>query len=68
MGFGSKVDYGARLVLGKQCRHQSGIANVALDEDVPGIVLQAGQVLQIAGVAEFVQIDNGFIRLRESST
>jgi hypothetical protein len=56
MRLGGKVDYGARLVLRQQAGYQGGVANVALHEDVARIALQAGQVVQVACVGEFVEI------------
>ena len=35
------------------------VAQVALDEGVARIALQAGRVFQVAGVGEFVEVDNG---------
>jgi len=40
---------------------QLGIADAALDEDMPGVVLQAGQVFQIAGVGQVIEVDDGFV-------
>ena len=56
MRFGREVDDGTGLVLCQQAFEQGGVANVALHEDVARIALQAGQVVQVACVGEFVEI------------
>jgi hypothetical protein len=52
-------------VLGQQARHQGRIANVALHKNVACIALQGSQRLAVAGVAQDVEVDQGFIRLRQ---
>ena len=59
--FGRKVDHGARLVLGQQAGYQGGVANVAWHEDVARIALQAGQVVQVACVGEFVEVEHRLV-------
>ena len=49
--FGSKIDDGAGFVFGKQAGYQRGIADVATHENVPWVALQAGEILEIAGVS-----------------
>ena len=61
MRLGRKIDHGAGLVLGQQAGHQRGVADVALHEDVAGVALHAGQVVQIACVGEFVEVDHGLV-------
>ena len=65
MALGGKVDHRARLVLGQQARDQGRVADVALNEVVAGIGLEAGQRLGIARVGQLVQIENRLVTLRE---
>ena len=62
MAFGCKIDHGPRAVLGQRTADQSGIANVALHQLVARIALQTGQCFGVAGIGQFVQVHNGFIR------
>jgi len=61
MAFSGEVNDGARFVFVEQTRYQIGIANVTTYERMPCVTLQAGKVLQITGVGEFVEIDNGIV-------
>ena len=61
MGFGRKVQDGSRFVFGQQTGHQIFVTNIALNEDVTLVVSQRRQVVQIAGIGQFVQIDDGLI-------
>ena len=61
MRFGREVDDGTGLVLCQQAFEQGGVANVALHEYVAGVALHAGQVVQIACVGEFVEVDHGLV-------
>ena len=61
--FSGKIDDGAGFVFGKKARYQRSIADVATYEDVTWVALQAGEILEIAGVGEFVEIDDGLIGL-----
>src|SRR5574343_299223 len=61
MAFGGKVDDGAGLVLGQQARNQGAVADVALHEDMAGVALQAGQVVQVARVGKLVEVDNRLV-------
>ena len=63
--FGGKVDDGARLVLGEQPGDEVEVADVALDEAVALVAAQGCEVLEIAGIRERVQVDDGFIGLRQ---
>ena len=63
--FGGKIDDGAGLVLGEQFGDEVEIADVALDEDVARIALQSGEVLEVAGVGQRIEVDDRFIRLRQ---
>lgn len=63
MAFGGEVQHGAGVVLGQQGIHQGAVAQVALHEHMARIALQAGQVFQVAGVGEFVEVEDGFVGL-----
>ena len=69
MRFGSEIDDRARLMFSQQFGDQSAVADVALDEDMATVTLEAGEVLQIAGVSEFVEVDDRFVmQFSQSST
>jgi hypothetical protein len=59
--FGGKIDDGAGLVLGKQAADEVKVADVALDEGVARIALQAGEVLEVAGVGQRVEVDDRLV-------
>ena len=63
--FGGKIDDGAGLVLGEQFGDEVEIADVTLDEEVARVTLQSGEVLEVAGVSQRVEVDDRFIRLRQ---
>ena len=63
VAFGSKVQHGAGPVLGQQAIDQRAVAQIPLHKHVPRIALKAGEVFQVAGVGEFVEVDNGLVRL-----
>ena len=58
MAFGSKVDNSVRLVVTEEPLNQFGIANVSLHKEVAGIRGKTGEIFQIAGIGEFVQVDD----------
>ncbi len=68
MAFGSKVQNSAGAVLGQHAVHQSSVAQVAFNEVVARVALQAGDILQIACVGEFVEVDDRLIRLASQSS
>ena len=61
--FGRKIDDGARLMLRKKFGGQFEIADIALNEQVAGIALQRGEVLEITSLGERVEVDDRFIGL-----
>ena len=63
MAFGGKVQHGAGAVLGQQAVHQRAVAQVTLHKEVARIALQAGEIFQVAGVGEFVKVDDGLVAL-----
>ena len=54
VGFGGEVDDGGGLVPSKEAGDEVGVADVAVDEGVEGIVLDGCEVFRIAGVGELV--------------
>lgn len=65
MAFSSKVDDGARAVLGQQSVDKYRVTDIASCEDMPRIALHTGKILQIARIGELVEIDDGFIVSRQ---
>jgi hypothetical protein len=63
VAFGGKVQHRAGAVFGQQAVHQRAVAQVAVHEGVALIPLQAGQVFQVAGVGELVEVDHRLIGL-----
>lgn len=61
VGLGGEVEQGARLVARQQAGHQVGIADVAVHEQVARIAGQRGQVVQVAGVGELVEVDDRLV-------
>jgi hypothetical protein len=59
MALGGEVDDGARPVFGQQLVQQDALADVALHEHMPAVAAQAVEVVQVAGVGERVEIDDG---------
>ena len=62
MAFGCKVQDGAGLVGRQQFGHQRRITHVARHKNVLRVGRYRGQVLQIAGIGEFVQINHRLVR------
>jgi hypothetical protein len=65
VALGGEVQHGARAVLGQQAVDERAITDVAVHEDMPCVALQRGQVAQVAGVGEGVEIDDGLVALRQ---
>ena len=63
MRLGGEIDHRAWPVLGQQARHQSAVGDIPLHKDVAWVALQRGQVLQIAGVGQLVQVEHRLIGL-----
>ncbi len=61
--FGGEVHDGARLMFGQEAADKIVVADVALDEGVAHITVQAGEVLAVAGVGELVEVDDGLLGL-----
>ena len=65
VGFGGKIDHGAGLMLGEQFGDEVEVADVALDEEVARIATQRCEILEVAGVGQRVEVDDGLIGLRQ---
>jgi hypothetical protein len=65
VAFGREVHHGARLVLLEQRQHLGLVADIAAHESVASVVLQRGQVVQIAGIGQLVVVEDRLIRLRQ---
>jgi len=63
MGFRREVDDAFRIVFLQQGADQGGVADIALHKHMAGILLNPLQILQIAGIGQFVQIDNLDVRM-----
>jgi hypothetical protein len=61
MGFGGKIDDGARLILPQPLQHTCCIADVTMDEKMALVTLQALQVGQVARISQFIHIDDWLI-------
>lgn len=62
MAFRREVDDGPDGVFFQERRDQFEVGDIALDKAVAVIALQRSQILAVAGVGEFIQVDDGFIR------
>ena len=58
VGFGREIHDRAGSVLGEQLGDEGAIADVAVDEHVPGIRRDAGEVVEVARVRELVEVHN----------
>jgi len=52
------MDDGVDLFFGKDFPDKGGVGNVAFDEAIVGIFLDAGQIAGIAGIGELIEIDD----------
>ena len=62
MALGCEVEHGAGLVLRQQGAHQMRVADVALHKNMTRVTRQRCQVMDIACVGEFVQVNHCFVR------
>src|SRR6185437_4565238 len=58
MALGSKIENGARLVFVKKRADQCFVTNIAMDEDVAGMMFNSLQVAAISSIGEQVEIDD----------
>src|SRR5687768_67086 len=65
MAFRSEIDYGAGLVAADQASHEGTIADVALNKNVPLILHQCAETLQVSRIRKYVEIDDRLVRLRK---
>lgn len=61
----SEIENGPWLMLSQQTRHQDAVTYIALNEQMPGITLQAGEALQVAGIRQFIHVDHRLIGLSQ---
>jgi len=61
VAFGGEVDERARAVLRQQGGDGGGVAHVGVHEGVARVVAHAVQVVQIAGVGEFVDVEHRLV-------
>ena len=59
MRLGGEVHNSARLVLGEDFVDEDAIADIPSNKDVARIGLKRSEILQVAGVSKFVEIDDG---------
>ena len=53
------------LVFGEQFGNEVEVADVALDEAVARVITQAGEVFEVAGVGQGIEVDDRLIGLRQ---
>ena len=63
MTFGRKIHDGTWLVLCQQLSQHFIVTNICLHKDMSRIRTQTSQIFQIAGVGQFINIDNGLIHI-----
>ena len=61
MALGGEVHDGARPVLGEQPVEQRPVADVTLHEHMPRVAAQRIEVVQVAGVGQRVEVDDGLV-------
>ena len=62
MRLGREMHDGARPMLRQQSIDHGTGADVLADEDMARVTVQRGQILQVAGIGEFVEIDDRLAR------
>ena len=67
MRFRCKIHDRRRTMFIQQFRHERFVANVAVDENVMGVIANTRQRIEIAGVGELVQIDDAITALAQQS-
>ncbi|MNZ11442.1 hypothetical protein D3C78_283060 [compost metagenome] len=60
---GGEVEHCTRAVLGQQALYQRAVTDITVHKNMLRVALQAGQALQVAGVGQLVQVDDGFAAL-----
>ena len=58
MAFRREIDHIVDVVFGKDFFHRGFVADIRVDKGIPGIVLDRGQVLQVARIGELVQVQD----------
>ena len=58
MTFSREVNDGLRLILGQGLRQNPRVIDIASDKDMPRVILEANQILQVARVGQLVVVDD----------
>ena len=61
VALGCEIDDGPRPVKAQQMQHQVSITDVAADEYVSRIALERGEIAEIAGVGQLVEVDDRLV-------
>ena len=61
MAFGGQVHHGAGLVFGEDALERGAVADIGLLEGVARVAGHGGKRLQVAGVGEFVEINDALV-------
>ena len=65
MGFSREMDDTVGLEVPDNRFHQTGVRDIALDELISGIPCDGHQVIQIAGIGKFVQVEDVVVGLSD---
>jgi hypothetical protein len=65
MALRCEMDDSTGAMRGQQVLDSRPVTDVALDENMARVTYQRGKILQITGIGELVEIDNGFVRLSQ---
>ena len=63
MGFGSKVEHRFDPLLYQKAGNQPGVADVPPNKPIVGVVLHPGQVFQVTGIGEQVEVHHPTARI-----
>ena len=63
MTFRGEIDNGAGLVARKQIGNKSRITDIAMYKGMPLIRCKRGEILHIARIRKYIEVDNGFVGL-----
>ena len=65
MAFGSEVDNSTRAMFSQNTCDQGAVANIAWYEEMAGVALHIGEVVQVACVGEFIEVDDWLVTTRQ---
>jgi hypothetical protein len=63
MRFSGKMYQRAWPMSGQELRDELKITNVALNKNVPGVIRKSGEIFQITGIGQYIEIDDLLRRL-----